>query len=47
MNTVLKERYGIDAAFGEEDESQMGQEYLEKYVRTKFLVQVNGETSRL
>lgn len=43
MNTVLKERYGIDATFGEEDESQMGQEYLEKYIRTKFSVTRNGE----
>jgi hypothetical protein len=45
MNTVLKERYGIDAVLGTEDESTVDQEYLEKYVRSKFRITRNGKTA--
>ncbi|MFD0799363.1 DUF6702 family protein [Maribacter chungangensis] len=44
MNTVLKERYGIDAGLGSDDETQVGQEYLEKYVRAKFSITRNGDS---
>jgi hypothetical protein len=43
MNTVLKERYDIDAALGSNEESAMGQEYLENYIRSKFRITRNGE----
>lgn len=43
INTVIKERYGVDAAFGSEKESKIGQETLEKYVRAKFAITRNGE----
>lgn len=44
MNTVLKERYDIDAALGSDEESALGQEYLEKYIRSKFSITRNDET---
>jgi hypothetical protein len=44
INAVLKERYSIPAKLGADSESSIDKEYLEKYIRTKFLVEVNGET---
>ncbi|APQ16505.1 DUF6702 family protein [Maribacter hydrothermalis] len=44
LNTVLKERYGIPAKLGSDRESSVDREYLEKYLRTKFMVEINGET---
>ncbi|MFT6797882.1 MAG: hypothetical protein ACJART_003036 [Maribacter sp.] len=44
MNSVLKERYDIDAALGSDEESALGQEYLEKYIRSKFGITRNDET---
>jgi len=44
MNTVLKERYGVDAALGSDEETALGQEYVEKYIRSKFSISRNGET---
>ena len=44
MNAVLKERYGISSKLGTDSESAVDREYLEKYIRTKFLVEINGET---
>lgn len=43
MNAVLKERYAIDAGLGAKDETHLGTEYLEKYVRKKFSMTRNGE----
>lgn len=45
MNTVLKERYAVEAVLGGDEESAMSQEYLEKYIRAKFRVTRNGETA--
>lgn len=45
MNLVLKERYGVDAELGTKEESTLGQEYLEKYVRSKLRVTRNGKTA--
>ena len=45
MNTVLNERYGIDAELGTKEESTLGQEYLEKYVRSKIRITRNGKTA--
>jgi len=44
MNAVIKERYGVPSKLGTDRESAMDREYLEKYLRTKFLVEINGET---
>ncbi len=44
MNTVLNERYGFPANLGNDKESVTDKEFLEKYLRTKFLVEINGET---
>lgn len=43
MNAVLKERYGISSALGTEDESELHTTYFEKYLRSKFLVAINGK----
>ena len=43
MNTVLKARYDINSKLGTEKESDVDREYLEKYLRTKFLVEVDGK----
>ena len=43
MNTVLLERYGIETALGAEEESPEGQEYLKKYVQSKFNISINGK----
>jgi hypothetical protein len=43
MNAVLKERYGIPSALGTEDESELHATYFEKYLRSKFLVAINGK----
>lgn len=44
MDAVLKERYDIEAHLATDEESDLSQEYLEKYLRTKFVVEINGET---
>jgi len=43
LDEVLKERYEIDAKLSTENESNLADSYLEKYLRTKFEVAVNGE----
>ena len=43
MEEVLKERYGIDAKLATKEESVLADEYIEKYLRTKFLVYLDGE----
>ncbi|MFS4416299.1 DUF6702 family protein [Maribacter sp. 2307ULW6-5] len=42
-NTVLLERYGIQAQLGTDQESEQDVAYLEQYVRSRFVVEVNGE----
>lgn len=44
MNAVIKERYGVPSKLGTDRESAIDREYLEKYIRAKFLVEINGET---
>ncbi|MGB3150217.1 MAG: DUF6702 family protein [Maribacter sp.] len=43
INEVLKERYGIASKLGTKQESDQDRTYLEKYLRTKFIVEVNGK----
>ncbi|WP_419212355.1 DUF6702 family protein [Maribacter sp. X9] len=45
MNAVLKERYGLEPKLGTEKETEMDREYLDKYLRTKFVVEINGKTT--
>lgn len=40
---VLLERYGIEAHFATDSESTQADEYMEKYLKTKFLMFVDGE----
>lgn len=42
INAVLEERYGIKGDFGSGNESEIADEYLEKYFKTKFIIEVNS-----
>jgi hypothetical protein len=44
INTVLSERYGISSKLASDDASKLDDEYFEKYLRTKFLVEINEKT---
>lgn len=44
MEEVLQERYGITAGLATQDESKVADMYLEKYFRSKFMVELNGES---
>ncbi len=43
MNAVLKERYGIQTKLGTDKETDKDLEFLKKYLRTKFVVEINGK----
>ncbi len=43
LEDVLKERYGVEGRLATDNESKMANEYLEKYLRTKFVVRLNGQ----
>lgn len=43
LGQVLKERYDIDAKLSTDEESKLADAYLEKYLRAKFMVEINGE----
>ena len=38
---VLQERYGITGSLATKEESDMADAYIEKYLRTKFMVEIN------
>ena len=38
---VLQERYGIKGSLATREESDMADAYIEKYLRTKFMVEIN------
>lgn len=42
---VLFERYGIEAKLATANESKLSEEYIEKYLRTKLVVEINGENA--
>lgn len=46
MNMVLEERYGVKAAFDSENETDIANEYLEKYFKTKFVIGINGAVKK-
>lgn len=43
LEAVLLERYDFQSKLATENESELADEYLEKYLRKKFQVQINGE----
>lgn len=43
LEDLLKERYGIDANLATGDEASISDGYIERYLRTKFLVYLDGE----
>lgn len=43
FESVLKERYDLVANLASDDESKLADEYIEKYLRTKFIVKVDNE----
>lgn len=45
LEAVLEERYGIDAQLGTKTEAKIAEEYVVKYLKTKFLIRLNGEQS--
>jgi hypothetical protein len=42
---VLQERYGFEAMLATKNESKEADAYIEKYLRAKFAVEVNGENA--
>lgn len=43
FDKLLKERYGVEAKLATPNESKIAEEYVEKYFRTKFVVEIDGE----
>ncbi len=43
FEAVLLERYGIESYLATDAESKQANEYIEKYLRTKFLMFIDGE----
>jgi len=43
LEAVLKERYGVELKLASENESEKATEFIEKYLRAKFLVTINDE----
>ncbi len=43
LEAVLKERYDIETKLATDDESEIANEYIEKYLRAKFVVEVDNE----
>lgn len=46
MEQVLEERYGIKAELGTANEANISNAYIEKYFKTKFVVELNGEIGK-
>lgn len=44
LEQVLFERYEIVGKLATDNESELADEYFEKYLRTKFVIEINGET---
>jgi predicted transcriptional regulator len=43
LEQVLEERYGIDAQLATQSESKLADQYIEKYLRAKFLIELNNQ----
>ena len=46
MDDLLEERYGIDSKLATPNESKMADAYIEKYFRSKFVVELNGKPAQ-
>ncbi|SNZ01894.1 DUF6702 family protein [Flagellimonas pacifica] len=46
LEEVLEERYGIEAKLATEDESKIANDYIEKYMRAKFTIELNGDVAK-
>ncbi len=44
---VLLERYGIDAQLATDEEAAIAEDYVVKYLKSKFLIQLNGEQANI
>ncbi|WP_350290613.1 DUF6702 family protein [uncultured Croceitalea sp.] len=44
LEALLKERYGIEAKLGTEEETSIADDYIQKYLKTKFVLELNEET---
>lgn len=45
MDDLLEERYGIDSKLATPNESKLADAYIEKYFRSKFVVELNGKVA--
>ncbi|WP_317194441.1 DUF6702 family protein [Allomuricauda sp. CAU 1633] len=45
LNALLEERYGIKAKLATPNEAKVADEYIEKYFRAKFAMELNGKTA--
>lgn len=43
LENVLQERYDIEGKLNSDKESELAEMYLEKYLRSKFVLAINGE----
>jgi hypothetical protein len=43
LDAILLERYGVEAKLATDHESTLADAYLEKYLRKKFIIEVDGE----
>ena len=43
LDKLLEERYGIEAKLATPKESKIAEEYIEKYFRSKFVVELDGK----
>ena len=46
LEEVLEERYEIRAQLATQEESKLANEYIEKYVRAKLALKINGENKK-
>ena len=44
FNRLLMARYDVDAELDTQKESKLADEYIEKYLRSKFVVSINGQS---
>lgn len=44
LNALLKKRYDIDAKLGTDEENKLAELYLEKYLRLKLAININGQS---
>ena len=43
FENVIEERYGLKAHLATDEESEAAEAYIEKYLKAKFVLQINGE----